>query len=131
MRKLISSEKQFEVLEGAIARLESVIVHMQREQDQIVCNQDQIFSSQDQIQSTLCGGMPSVSLKSPPSLVSLSPLSGASIFRQGISQTLSGKLPVHNPYGVGSIPSLVSSDPELQSFIDGLYQEDQAMTNTV
>ena len=134
--KLNATEKRFEVLEGAITRLESTITHVQRKQDQIVCKQDQIFSSQDQIQSTLCGGMPPVTFKSPSSFVSWSPRSRTPLVHHGLyqsqnveqplnaDQSLNVEQPLYNPYGVESISSLISSDPDLQSILEGFTQDD-------
>ena len=125
-KKLDASEKRFEVMETAIGRLESTITHLQRKQDQIVSKQDQIFSSQDQIQSTLCSAMPNTGFKSPPSHVSWSPRSLTPVIHHGIYNPVIQPQLNPNPYDVGSMPSLISSDPELQSLFDVLPQEDQA-----
>lgn len=86
--------------------------------------QDQIVSKQDQIQSTLNSAMPRARVKSPESHVAWSPCSKTPLVHPGSYQPLYVAQPHLNPYEVESIPSFLLSDPELWSFLHGLFKEE-------
>lgn len=111
IQKCDALPKQFE---DVIARLESPICHIQSKQDQIVSTQDQLFLTQDKIQSILCGGSPPFR---SPSIVSWSPRT-TPMSLYGVYKPPNFGNPVHNSYYVESVPSLISTDPEIESLLE-------------